>query len=86
VSSPLPFGDCVAIGVGKKLKRILLWHMSWLGERKAAEKALDLPAGRQGGNLLPNRFKHLFTIQTSLSISIIGMVTHNIQITGILKL
>jgi hypothetical protein len=76
ISSPL--GDCVVIyGVGIKFKPIPRCHMSWPGERQAAEKALER-------NLLADKMRRLFSIQ--ISFSAIRTVGHNLQITAILKL
>jgi hypothetical protein len=49
---------------------------SWLGDREAAEKALER-------NLLADEIIRLFTMQTSFST--IGTVTRTLRITAILK-
>jgi len=72
-----PFRSCVAIGSRQKIKGYPSPPTSSIGDREAAERALER-------NLLANKIIRLFTMQTSFSI--IRTVTHNLRITAILKL
>ena len=65
------------LGVGRKLKPVIRAPPSWLGDREAAEEPLER-------NLLVNKILRLFTMQKSFST--IKTVTHNLQMTAILKL